>query len=215
MRTVHDAAGGHAGLLALARAWHARCLADPVASHPFGHGGLHPQHVERLAAYWGEALGGPPAYTDTMGDEAGVLRMHAGNGTHRELDALVVQLFDGAMDDVGLTGQPDKVREGGGFSAIVAPNATYVAGPHRDDEAILYGEIDLGMIPFAKFFADSAGHYARPDVFSFGIDGRAQTPITGAPGGAVDQWHVIGSPDEPGVIEGDAEPRLLTPPTAD
>ena len=90
MRTVHDAAGGRAGLLALARAWHARCLADPVASHPFGHGGLHPQHVERLAAYWGEALGGPPAYTDTMGDEAGVLRMHAGNGTHRELDALVV-----------------------------------------------------------------------------------------------------------------------------
>ena len=60
MRTVHDAAGGDAGLLALARAWHARCLADPVASHPFGHGGLHPQHVERLAAYWGEALGGPP-----------------------------------------------------------------------------------------------------------------------------------------------------------
>ena len=106
MRTVHDAAGGDAGLLALARAWHARCLADPVASHPFGHGGLHPQHVERLAAYWGEALGGPPAYTDTMGDEADVLRMHAGNGTHRELDALVVQLFDGAMDDVGITEQP-------------------------------------------------------------------------------------------------------------
>ena len=106
MPTVYDAAGGDAGLLALARAWHARCLADPVASHPFGHGGLHPQHVERLAAYWGEALGGPPAYTDAMGDEAGVLRMHAGNGTHRELDALVVELFDGAMDDVGLTEQP-------------------------------------------------------------------------------------------------------------
>ena len=106
MRTVHDAAGGRAGLLALARAWHARCLADPGASHPFGHGGLHPQHVERLAAYWGEALGGPPAYTDTMGDEADVLRMHAGNGTHRELDALVVELFDGALDDVGLTEQP-------------------------------------------------------------------------------------------------------------
>jgi hemoglobin len=106
MRTVHDAAGGDAGLLALARAWHARCLADPVASHPFGHAGLHPQHVERLAAYWGEALGGPPAYTETMGDEAAVLRMHAGNGTHRELDALVVELFDGAMDDVGLTEQP-------------------------------------------------------------------------------------------------------------
>jgi hypothetical protein len=69
------------------------------------------------------------------------------------------------------------------------------------------------MIPFAKFFADSAGHYARPDIFSFGIDGRPQTPITG--GAAVESWHVIGTPDEPqDVIEGDAEPRLLTPPSA-
>ncbi len=93
-----------------------------------------------------------------------------------------------AIERIGLTGQEDKIRVGGGLSAIVAPNATYVAGPHRDDEAILYGEIDLGMIPYAKFFADSAGHYARPDVFSFGIDGRAQTPITGAPAGGVDRF---------------------------
>ena len=112
-------------------------------------------------------------------------------------------------------GQPDKIRVGGGLSAIVAPDASYVSGPHRDDEAILYGEIDLGIIPFAKFFADSAGHYARPDVFSFGIDGRAQTPITGAPDGAVDHWHVIGTPDDTAeIVDGDTEPRLLAPPNA-
>ena len=111
--------------------------------------------------------------------------------------------------------QPDKIRVGGGLSAIVAPDATYVSGPHRDDETILYGEIDLGIIPFAKFFADSAGHYARPDVFSFGIDGRAQTPITGAPEGAVDHPHVIGTPDDAAeIVDGDAEPRLLAPPNA-
>ena len=106
MSTVYEAAGGDAGLLALARAWHERCLADPVAGHPFSHGALHPQHVERLAAYWAEALGGPTTFTETMNDEAEVLRMHAGNGTHRELDALVVRIFDGAMDDVGITEQP-------------------------------------------------------------------------------------------------------------
>lgn len=106
MTTVYEAAGGEAGLQALARAWHQRCLAHPVASHPFEHGDLHPQHVERLAAYWAEALGGPTAFTETMNTEAEVLRMHAGNGTHRELDAVVVELFDGAMDDVGLTDQP-------------------------------------------------------------------------------------------------------------
>jgi hemoglobin len=106
MTTVFEAAGGDAGLVALARAWHERCLADPVASHPFSHGDLHPQHVERLAAYWAEALGGPTTFTDSMNDEAGVLRMHAGNGEHRELDELVVRIFDVAMDDVGITEQP-------------------------------------------------------------------------------------------------------------
>ena len=105
MTTVFEAAGGDAGLLALARAWHARCLADPVASHPFSHG-LHLQHVERLAAYWGEALGGPTNFTDSMNDEAGVLRIHAGNGEHRELDQIAVSCFDAALDDVGLTEQP-------------------------------------------------------------------------------------------------------------
>jgi aliphatic nitrilase len=118
-----------------------------------------------------------------------------------------------AIERIGLAGQEDKIRVGGGLSAIVAPNATYVAGPHRDDEAILYGEIDLGMIPYAKFFADSAGHYARPDVFSFGIDGRAQTVISGAPDGGVDRLAILGSPDE--TIEGtvEDEPRMLAAPT--
>jgi len=125
------------------------------------------------------------------------------------------RIDEAAIEHIGLTGQEDKIRVGGGLSAIVAPNATYVAGPHRDEETILYGEIDLGMIPYAKFFADSAGHYARPDVFSFGIDGRAQTVISGAPDGGVDRLAILGSPDETvdGVIEGEHEPRLLAAPT--
>ena len=68
--------------------------------------GLHPQHVERLAAYWAEALGGPTTFTDSMSDEAAVLRMHAGNGEHRELDRVVVDCFDAALTDVGITEQP-------------------------------------------------------------------------------------------------------------
>jgi hypothetical protein len=48
---------------ALATAHHARCLADPELNHPFSHGDQHPQHVERLAAYWAEVMGGPEAYS--------------------------------------------------------------------------------------------------------------------------------------------------------
>ena len=57
MQTIYDAAGGHDGLLRLAHAWHVRVLADEVVGHAFSHG-FHPQHTERLAAYWAEALGG-------------------------------------------------------------------------------------------------------------------------------------------------------------
>lgn len=104
--TIYEAVGGGDVLLALAHAWHRRCLDDPVASHPFSHPG-HPQHLERLAAYWGEALGGPPAYSSTMGDHTHVMRMHAGNGDHPELDERVVALFHLAMADAEV---PEAVR---------------------------------------------------------------------------------------------------------
>ena len=48
--------------------------------------GIHPQHTERLAAYWAEALGGPPTYTESLSDETTVVRMHSGNGEHVEMD---------------------------------------------------------------------------------------------------------------------------------
>ena len=104
--SVFEAAGGDAGLLRLAHAWHERCLADPVMSHPFSHPGGHPQHLERLAAYWGEALGGPMAFTGGLGDETSVLRMHAGNGEHLDMDQRAVACFDAALTDVGITEDP-------------------------------------------------------------------------------------------------------------
>ena len=55
-------------MLKLAAAWHVRVLADEVVSHAFSHG-YDPQHTERLAAYWIEALGGPEDYTRQFGDE--------------------------------------------------------------------------------------------------------------------------------------------------
>jgi hemoglobin len=105
-RSVFDAAGGEQALLALAGAWHERCLQDPVVSHAFSHGG-HPDHVARLAAYWGEALGGPTTYTDTMGDESQVVAMHSGQGEHQEMDDNAQACFALALDDAGL---PDDDR---------------------------------------------------------------------------------------------------------
>jgi hemoglobin len=105
-RSVYDAAGGSAALGRLAAAWHRRCLQDPVVSHAFSHPGLHPQHVERLAAYWSEALGGPAVYTAGMGDHSHVLRLHAGNGEHAEMDRRAQQCFALALDDAGVPDDP-------------------------------------------------------------------------------------------------------------
>ncbi|MDE3076936.1 MAG: hypothetical protein KGJ86_16085 [Chloroflexota bacterium] len=79
MQTVYEAVGGADGLLHLAAAWHVRVLADEVVSHAFSHG-FRPDHTERLAAYWVEALGGPPMYSEVYGDETAVVRIHSGNG---------------------------------------------------------------------------------------------------------------------------------------
>jgi len=101
MRTLFDAAGGDGGLRRLASAWHIRVMADEVVSHAFSHG-YHPEHTERLAAYWAEALGGPPTYTQRYGDESSVVRMHSGNGPHEEMDRRAIACFDRALEDVGL-----------------------------------------------------------------------------------------------------------------
>lgn len=101
MQSVHEAAGGDEGIQRLAHAWHARVLADDVVSHAFSHG-YHPQHTERLAAYWIEALGGPPRYSTAIGDETSVVRMHSGNGPHEEMDRRAIACFDLALADVGL-----------------------------------------------------------------------------------------------------------------
>lgn len=101
MQTVYEAAGSEDGLLRLARAWHERVMGDEIVSHAFSHG-FHPQHSERLAAYWAEALGGPATYSATYGDETSVVRMHSGNGPHAEMDRRAIACFDQAMTDVGI-----------------------------------------------------------------------------------------------------------------
>ncbi|MFV0459476.1 MAG: hypothetical protein ACK5MT_12000 [Actinomycetales bacterium] len=99
--TVYQAAGGADGLLDLAHAWHREVMADEVVAHAFSHG-FHPQHSERLAAYWGEALGGPATYSLSYGDESSVVRIHSGEGEHEEMDRRAIECFERALAAVGM-----------------------------------------------------------------------------------------------------------------
>lgn len=109
MLSVYEAAGGDDGVKHLAEAWHARVLADEVVSHAFSHG-FRPDHSDRLAAYWAEALGGPPTYSTSYGDETSVVRLHSGNGQHEEMDRRAIACFDQALADTGLAAD-DALRQ--------------------------------------------------------------------------------------------------------
>ena len=139
--TLFEFAGGEPAFLALATAHHARCLQDPELNHPFSHPGQHPQHVERLAAYWAEVMGGPPRYSQSCGDHSAVLGMHAGNGDMSDLGRRFVDCFVRAVADAGL---PDDlefraalraymqwaVEEVLSYSPAVAAVPTGLAMPH-------------------------------------------------------------------------------------
>ena len=99
--SIYEFAGGEPAFLALAAAHHSRCLEDPVLNHPFSHPG-NPQHVERLADYWGEVFGGSPRYSQAFGGHSGMLGIHAGQGAEDDLGARFVACFVQAADDAGL-----------------------------------------------------------------------------------------------------------------
>jgi hemoglobin len=103
---MFEFAGGSPAFLALAAAFHERCLADPVLAHPFSHPG-NPEHVQRLADYWGEVFGGPPLYSESFGGHSAMVEIHAGQGADDELGVRFVECFVRAADDANLPADPE------------------------------------------------------------------------------------------------------------
>ncbi len=107
-------------------------MADDIVSHAFSHG-FHPEHTERLAAYWAEALGGPAKYTDHYGDETAVVRMHSGNGPHEEMDRRAIACFDAALEDARLIGD-ERLRQVLHEYFAWATTTTMARYPHSRDD---------------------------------------------------------------------------------
>jgi hemoglobin len=104
--SLYEAAGGAPALLALAADFHARCLADPVLEHPFSHG-VNPAHVQRLADYWGEVLGGAPVYSSRFGGQEAMIRLHAHQGADAGFGDRFVACFVAAIGSAGLPRDPE------------------------------------------------------------------------------------------------------------
>lgn len=104
--SIFEAAGGADAFVRLATAHHQRCLEDEVLNHPFSHPG-HPQHVDRLASYWAEVLGGPPIYSEIAGSDSAMLELHARIQAQDDLGERFLACFITALDDAGLPEDPE------------------------------------------------------------------------------------------------------------
>lgn len=92
---------------------------------------------------------------------------------------IVVQgrISEEIMQRLDIKSESDAPSVGGGLTGFIGPNGKWLEEPHRDTEAVLFADLDLASIPFAKFFADGAGHYDRPDIFTFDIQRSPQTTL--------------------------------------
>lgn len=74
--------------------------------------------------------------------------------------------------DKNLGPQKD-VREGGGWSSIIHPFTTYIAGPHTGgEEKLVSGVINLNDLDRLKVWIDGNGHYSRPEIVRMTRDPR-------------------------------------------
>jgi nitrilase len=90
---------------------------------------------------------------------------------------------DYMIDRLGMKGKPDMIKTGGGWSAIVNPHGQIIAGPLSSKEGIIYADINMEEIIFAKLFCDCVGHYARPDVVRLEVNLEKQSLVFPRKGG--------------------------------
>lgn len=77
-------------------------------------------------------------------------------------------LPDGLEPVAGRAPEDGWILRGG--SAIIGPDGRYLVEPVLDRPAVLTAELDLGRCLEEHMTLDVAGHYHRPDVFSFAVD---------------------------------------------
>ena len=70
----------------------------------------------------------------------------------------------------------DLILRGG--SAIIAPDSSYIQGPHFNEPSILCAEIQPERLAEGHLVLDTAGHYSRPDVFHLTVNDRPQETVS-------------------------------------
>jgi nitrilase len=64
-----------------------------------------------------------------------------------------------------------------GGTVVVGPEGDLLSGPAEKIETIVYADIDAKKVHELRMRFDAAGHYGRPDIFSFGVNRERQNHI--------------------------------------
>ena len=64
-----------------------------------------------------------------------------------------------------------------GDAVVVKPTGSIAAGPLNRKKGILYAELDREVSKRARRSIDVAGHYSRPDIFSFSVNRKPLVPV--------------------------------------
>ncbi len=104
--TMFEWAGGFPALLRLTRRFYeVHVPEDPFLAPLFAR--MSPDHPERVAAWLGEVLGGPPRYSETYGGYDRMISQHLGKDLREEWRRHWVELLVRSADEVGMPADPE------------------------------------------------------------------------------------------------------------
>ena len=103
--SLFEWAGGAPALRALFTRFYERVATEPALGPVFAR--MDPAHAEHVAAFVGEVLGGPPAYSQQHGGHPQMIRKHVGRALTNDLRKRWVVLLLDVADEVGLPDDPE------------------------------------------------------------------------------------------------------------
>ena len=136
--TLYTYAGGRQMLRRLAEEQYRRCLEDPLLVEIFGRE-PRPEHVDHLADWMSEVLGGPKLYTEQHGGHQAILEHHAGLGIDERHRARFVEVFLEAADAVALPSDPafrSRLRDYLDWGSRIAQDVSQPGADTSSDEAV-------------------------------------------------------------------------------
>lgn len=108
-----------------------------------------------------------------------ITKTYALEGSSFVLFASQIMSDEGALAFPTADGGPCAVYTGGGgYAAVYGPDSSLLSNTLApDEEGIVYADIDLGDLAYAKNVVDPTGHYARPDVARLLLNTAPRRPV--------------------------------------